>query len=206
MTRLRALCALGVIAALTVLPGCAGNFGAKAEFTPVDVGTIPTEATKPGTTLALGETAWIHEDDKAGMIGVTVREIRELDPAKIQDFVGNPEFDGTKPYAVVTQFNWNPASKTETQLRSVALLPVQEDGHFASWMAHELVGVDLGDADACNIALPKVERGSGVGFECFVALGESAPVVGAEYNGSPRNQDPPIEDHPFAADPILWLS
>lgn len=205
MTRRRAAVpALALALAGLLLSGCSG---AAPEFAPTPVGEPPSEPTAAGATLGLGETAWILDDAEGAsgeLVGTTVREIRELDPAAIDGFEDEPDFAGYTPYAVVVQYNWPIAGEKDLQNLDVPVLPIDETGEITRWLANDIGNVAMGDADACGIALPEPVAGSGENLECFVALSNTGPVAGAVYNGTDRGDVFLDEDHPFAATPITW--
>ena len=132
------------------------------------------------------------------MVGTTVREVRELDPSSIEGFEDEPDFAGMTPYAIVTQFDYDGGTSY------IDVLPIDESGETAGWVANSIGNTAMGDADACGIVLPEEDSQSIAELECFVALADGSPVVGAVYNGTPRTATFPIEDHPFAAAPITW--
>ena len=170
----------------------------------VSVPDAPASPTEPGATLAIGETAWIAQEGAGGeeLIGTTVREISELDPADIEGYADDPELAAFNPYAVVVQFDWEPVSEFDSQTREVPVLPITADGELAQWLANDMGNVAMGDADACGMRLPEPTAGSAL--TCFVALGSGADVVGAEYNGTSRDDFAVDEEHPFAGAPITW--
>ncbi|WP_345800953.1 hypothetical protein AAIB33_16015 [Microbacterium sp. AZCO] len=183
------------LAAGLALAACSSPSEAEPEYDVIDVGSAPAEATAPGTTLKIGETAWILDEDSGQLVGTTVREVRELDPDAIEGFADNDDFAGYTPYAVVTQSDAD-------QVSPIDVLPIDEAGETTSWMGSTIGNAAMGDADACGIALP--ESTSTVSLQCFVALSKTGPVVGAVYNGSERDDFFADSDHPFAATPITW--
>lgn len=127
-----------------------------------------------------------------------MREVREIDPDSIDGFADDPELSGLTPYAVITQYDF------EGGTNYIDVIPIDESGETVGWLADSVGNTAQGDADACGIALPELEISDGVELECFVALGDGAPVVGAVYNGSSRSSTFADDSHPFAAAPITW--
>ena len=195
------IAAIGVIA----LSGCTAG---EPAMEPIDVGPISSEATAPGTTLGLGDTAWVWDEGSgtAGeMIGVTVLEVNKIDPASIEGYSDNPEFTGYTPYGIVTQYSWTPASEFDGREIEIDVLPVTADGTLGGWVANSVGNIALGSPDACGVNLPPFKSGSGVNLTCFVGLSKTDPIAGAVYNGTDRNAMLVSETHPFAAEPITWL-
>lgn len=200
-----ALSAGFAILAVAALSGCAAG---EPAMEPIDVGEIASDATAPGTTLALGDTAWIWDEGSgtAGeMFGVTVLEVNKIDPATIKGFSDNPEFTGYTPYGVVTQYSWKPASEFDGRKIEIDVLPVTADGTLGGWVANNVGNIALGSPDVCGVKLPEFKSGSGVNLTCFVGLSKTDPIAGAVYNGTDRNAVFATDDHPFAAEPITWL-
>lgn len=190
--RLSAVLATAVT--VLALTACAGE--PAPELEPVDVGEAPAEATPAGTTLGIGETAWILDEEDGELVAVTVREVRELDPESIEGFADDPQFSGQTPYAVITQYDASAGT-------SVGVLPIDETGELVGWVAAD-VGNTAGADAGCGIPLPEQDTINGIEFECVVALADGAPVVGAVYNGSNRSDFTLDESHPFAATPLTW--
>lgn len=177
------------------ISGCAGE--PEPEFEIIDMGAAPSEPTPPGTSLAIGDTAWILEDDTAEIVGATVREVRELDPESIEGFTDDPELADLIPYAIVTQLDAPSGSA------GIDVLPIDESGEITGWLGSTIGNAPMGDANACGITLPD-PTDSLVQLECFVALSDGAPIVGAVYNGTSRSALFADDQHPYAAAPITW--
>lgn len=199
------LSACFVAVGVAALSGCTAG---EPAMEPIDVGQISSDATAPGTTLGLGDTAWIWDEGSgtAGeMIGVTVLEVNKIDPASIEGYSDNPEFTGYTPYGIVTQYSWKPASDFDGRKIEIDVLPVTADGTLGGWVANSVGNIALGSPDACGVNLPAFKSGSGVNLTCFVGLSNTGPIAGAVYHGTDRNAMLVTETHPFAAEPITWL-
>lgn len=187
------------------LTGCSAG---GPEIATINVGKIASEPTPPGTLLSLGDTAWI-EDNASGatgeMVGVSVLEVNEIDPASIEGFSANAEFTGYTPYGVITQYSWTPASEVDGRKIEIDVLPITADGTLGGWVANDIGNIAIGSPDACGVKLPEFKSGSGVNVTCFVALSKGDPIAGAIYNGTDRNAISVDQSHPFAADSITWL-
>lgn len=200
--------AISLSVAMLAVAGLSGCASSEPAMEPVDVGAIASEPTTPGTTLGLGETAWIVDDADGAtgeMVGVTVLEVNKIDPASIEGFSDNPEFTGYTPYGIVTQYSWTPASEVDGRKIEIDLLPITADGTLGGWVANDIGNIALGSPDACGVNLPEFKSGAGVNHTCFVGLSKTEPIAGAVYNGTDRNALSVDESHPFAAEPVTWL-
>lgn len=191
-----------VAAAALALAGCAA---AGPDVSPVEVGDAPTEATAPGTTLSVGDTAWVKVPAASGdteLVGATVLSMDPLDPESIDGYMDKAELSSRHPFAIVVQYTWTPVSEYDSTTRSVPLIPIEADGSFAGWLANDMGNVGMGDADACGLSLP--EPKDGTALECWVALTTGSDLGGVEFNGTSRNDTFPDEEHPYAGQPVTW--
>lgn len=200
-TARRLLLPLAAAAALA-LAGCTA---AGPDVAPVDVGDAPVEATLPGTTLSVGDTAWVKVPAASGdteLVGATVLSMDPLAPEKIDGYAEKAELSSRHPFAIVVQYTWTPVSEYDSTTRTVPLIPIEADGSFAGWLANDVGNVAMGDADACGLSLP--EPKDGTALECWVALTTGADLGGVEFNGTSRTATFPDEDHPYAEQPVTW--
>jgi hypothetical protein len=202
MHRRRLLVLTALATAALAMAGCSSV----ASLSPTPVPSPPASPTAPGTTYPLGGTAWVEMAAPGGgteLVGASVREIAELDPADIEGFLDDPDLAVTTPYAIVVQYDWTPASDFDTQSRAVPILPITENGEIAQWLSRDIGNVAMGDADACGKTFDPPADGTVIG--CFVGLSTGGrPIIGAVYNGTSRADFALDQTHPYARMPITW--
>lgn len=156
----------------------------------VDFGE-PGEITPTGTTLAMGEPAWLDnvttyydEEEKEqtveGKIGASLLEIRPLDASMFERFDNAEEFAGYTPYAMVMQFEWTYTVPEGERPGGVDLFPLKEDGSDAEYLTS---GYLYGPTNECGLDLPEYDEETNTAVTCIVGLSQDLPITSAEFNG-----------------------
>lgn len=180
-----------------------------AALTAIDFGE-PGASTEPGTVLTRGEPGWftqtrtIDGEEISGTIGVTLVDIRELDP-EIYEVTNDPgAFSGYTPYAVVIQYSWYfdlPAG-ADHQLPQ-GLYPLFDDGSSAPFISEGTAGTTplLG---ACGLDLPEYDAVNQTLVGCIVGLSQDAPVTGLKWVGEDYGYTEITPGNPYVEAPVRW--
>lgn len=177
------------------------------DVTPVDFGA-PGDVTPPGTPLTKGQPAWLNqtvtvgEEEITGGVGVTVLEVRELDPALFDQFNNAEEFAGYTPYAIITQHQWLYDVPEGNKPTTIDLFPVKEDGSDTEYLTSGFSFNAPGDS--CGLLLPEYDPETRTLVSCFVGLTTDLPITTAKYNGEGYYSIIASSDNQYFAAPLLW--
>lgn len=186
------LAAAAALVALATLAGCGGgNGGEDATF---DAG--PATITKPGTTVALGERAFVsyaglgasNEPTARTTLGVTVREVDEGSSSDIEGLG-----ESTVPYYVQAEYENHGETAVAPSVVSGRFTIVGSDGE--EYDAAGVVTIS-GEFDAC----PAVDNEATLGPEQAVA---DCAVVTVKEGVSPREVRFRA-DYASTEEPVAW--
>lgn len=179
------------------------------DLTAIDLGPAGT-VTPPGTAVALGQPIWLNQtvtydgQEITGAVGLSVREIRPLDPAMFEEFSNADEFEGYTPYAVITQHQWLYDIPAGSDPETVDLFPQKEDGSQAEYLTSSFAGMFASPGDLCGLQLPPYDEATKTLVSCWVALSPDLPVTKLEYNGEEYTSVMAAQDNQYFNAPIIW--
>jgi hypothetical protein len=175
----------------------------------VDFGE-PGAVTAPGTPLSMGEPAWLNQtvrygtDEVTGPAGLTVLDIRELDPSVFDSYDNAEDFADKTPYAILFQQQWLYDIPEDRDPQTLALFPMLEDGSDAEYVTAG-GGLGFGRAtNTCGLQLPEYDEETKTLVSCFIGLGTDLPVTTAVYNGEGYASFVVSPDNPYFAQPLVW--
>lgn len=182
---------------------------ADVDYAAVDLGE-PGEPTEPGTDLAFGEAAWVErpvdaadEESPTALVGVSVLDVVEGDPALFDTYSNAEEFDGYTPYLVVTQYQWTEAPVDGEDPPTVDLFPLAEDGTDLEYLTSGFSPFS-GATDECGLTLPEYDAEAMQALSCFVGLSTDAPVAVVEFNGEDYGTMFADAENAYFESPITW--
>lgn len=182
---------------------------ADVDYAAVDLGE-PGDPTEPGTDLAFGEAAWVErpvdpadEESETTLVGVSVLDVVEGDPALFQSYSNAEEFDGYTPYLVVTQYRWTDAPVEGEDPAGVDLFPLAEDGTDLEYLTSGFSPFS-GATDECGLTLPEYDAEAMQAVSCFVGLTTDEPVAVVEFNGEDYGAMFADAENEYFESPITW--
>lgn len=150
----------------------------------IDMST-PGAATAPGTTVAIGQPAWLPMPDATDtLVGTSVLKIVEGDNTYFERYENAADFAADTPTFVVLQFEY-PDAATAEEGEFPPLFPILADGSDASWMP-AMGGFSISGApglNMCPLVLPLNDPESTTRIGCMVTMGQGQAVTGMDYVG-----------------------
>jgi len=196
----RALVAAG---ALALVAGCAPQNPAITGLEPVE---FPDPvAVEPGTTLALGEPAWV-EQSSAGetyLLGVAVLDIVEGEPWIWKNFTNTDELLDYTPFFVIVQRQWVAVDEKY----DISLYPVLSDGSPGFLMETDTMGsINPATCDALDLGLPRLDDP----FQRLDCMLTAAPVgmsvTGVVYDGTFPRESGNVDPTAYLDAPVSWMA
>lgn len=177
----------------------------------VDFGA-PGTTTPPGTVLGMGQAAWLNnsttyydeesnEQTAEGGLGVSILEVRALDPSLFDRFSNAADFAGYTPYAIVVQFQWLYTLPNGEAPQGLDLFPLKEDGSDAEYLTGSY---GFGASNECGLLLPEYDPTTNIAVTCIVGLSQDLPVTTAEYNGETYFSVIAGSDNQYFPNPVTW--
>ncbi|WP_108718020.1 hypothetical protein [Miniimonas sp. S16] len=170
----------------------------------------PGDTTAPGTPLTFGQPAWVnhtvtYDTETTVGVGLTVLEVRALDPSMFDSYSNAEEFAGYTPYAVVFQAQFLADAPEGYDLEAPALFPIKEDGSNAEYLVSGMFTTAFSSAgDECGLQLPPYDETTRTLVSCFVGLTKDLPIVGAKYDGEDYGAFIATEGNQYVSNPIVW--
>lgn len=177
----------------------------------VDLGE-PGE-TDPGSTLALGEPAWVTssvtvpdaDEPVAVPLGLSLLQISEGDPGIWADWDNAEEFDGYTPYLLVLQYVFPEGLPDGVEEPPTpAIFPILEDGTGAGFIQATTYGIGGGASDECGYQLQGWDPATSTLVMCAVGLSDGGPVTGGLFNGDAWSAVVTGMDEVYGSAPIVW--
>lgn len=200
--------------------GSAEETGAEGSTTQdapeVDVAAVdfgdPGE-TAPGTTVALGEPAWVTTSvTPSGAseavevdLGLSLLEVREGSTDIWAGWENAEEFAAFTPYLMVLQYAY-PDGLPEgvDEPPAPAIFPLLEDGSGASFIESQNFGLGTGASDECGLVLQGWDPETNTLVMCVVGLSDAGPITGGLFNGDEWSGFVQGMNQTYGSDPILW--
>lgn len=231
----RHLTIAALLGASLVLAGCGGagsddspeggettvDGGAEEETTTEEAPAYDVEAidfgdageTAPGTTVALGEPAWVvtqatPEGADAAVdvrVGLSLIDITEGTADIWAGWENEDEFAGFTPYLMVLQYVY-PDGLPEgvEEPAAPAIFPLLEDGSGASFIEAQNFGMGSGASDVCGYQLQGWDPETNTLVVCAVGLSDAGPVTGGLFNGDSWSGFVQGLDEVYGDANILW--
>ncbi|WP_420113690.1 hypothetical protein [Pseudactinotalea sp.] len=229
MRTARPLALAAVLGASLVLAGCSGGSentsdgggGTSPEETTQEAPEFDVEAidlgepgeTEPGTTLALGEPAWVttqvtpSDSDTAEdvQMGLTLLDITEGSTDIWAGWETEDEFEGYTPYLMVLQYSYPDGLPEGVESPPApAIFPLLEDGSGASFIEAQNFGMGAGASDVCGYTLQGWDPETNTNVVCAVGLSDAGPITGGLFNGDNWSGILQGWDETYGNSPIIW--
>lgn len=169
--------------------------------------------TPPGTTVALGEPAWVvtqvtpadAEDTVDLRVGLSLIDIAEGSTDIWAGWENEDEFAGFTPYLMVLQYVY-PDGLPEgvEEPKAPAIFPLLEDGSGASFIEAQNFGMGAGASDVCGYQLQGWDPETNTLVVCAVGLSDAGPVTGGLFNGDSWSGFVQGLDQVYGDANILW--
>lgn len=177
----------------------------------VDLGE-PGE-TEPGSTIAIGEAAWVTtdvtpsdaEDPVEVPLGLSLLQITEGDPSIWADWDNADEFEGYTPYLMVLQYVYPEGLPDGVEEPPApAIFPLLEDGKGASFIEAQNYGMGAGASDECGYVLQGWDPETNTLVMCAVGLSDAGEITGGLFNGDSWSGYVQGLDPTYGDAPIIW--
>jgi hypothetical protein len=169
--------------------------------------------TAPGSTVVIGEPAWVitqvtpegTEATEDLIVGLSLLQVTEGSADIWADWENADEFAGFTPYLMVLQYSYpNGLPEGVEEPPTPAIFPLLEDGSGASFIEAQNFGMGTGASDVCGYVLQGWDPETNTLVNCAVGLSDAGPVTGGLFNGDSwsaivQNMDPLYGDAP-----IIW--
>lgn len=180
------------------------------DVTAIDFGA-PGAVTPPGSALTKGQAVWLNQtatygdQEITGPVGLSVLEVRQLEPSLFDQFNNAEEFAGYTPYAVITQHQWLYDIPADHEPVTVDLFPLKEDGSDAEYLTGGMFTTMFSSpGDLCGLQLPPYDAETKTLVSCWVALSPDLPVTQVKYNGETYGTMFADADNQYFNAPVVW--
>lgn len=173
----------------------------------VDFGA-PGALTNPGTPLAKGEPAWLNQtatyvdQEVTGPVGLSVLDVRELDPSVFDQYSNAADFAEYTPYAITFQQQWLYDIPEGSDPVTTDLFPIMADGTDAEYLTGQF---GFGAAkNTCGLQLPEYDEETKTLVSCIIGLSKDQPITTAKYNGETYMSFIASPDNAYFSQPLSW--